>query len=111
MFCLGRLFEFRSVDLDVYSLVNEGKLFTGYQMWRSGKKDEAHRLLQGAVDPYASYYKGLIYKESAEVELRKATNIYESRSTANVLLNKARDSLYVTPDRLRDRESVWRGRG
>lgn len=37
----------------------------------------------------------------AEEELRKGATVYESRSAANVLLNRSRDSFYMTLDRLR----------
>nr|CAG4642549.1 EOG090X078K [Evadne anonyx] len=97
----GRLFEFRSGDVEMDVLFNEAKLFTGYHMWRAGRKEEAQRTLHTSTDPYASYYHGLILKELAEEELRKGVSLYESRSAANMLLNKAKDSLYVTLDRLR----------
>ena len=70
-------------------------------MWRAGRKEEAQRVLHTSTDPYASYYHGLILKELAEEELHKGINVYESRSAANILLNKSKDSLYVTLDRLR----------
>lgn len=37
----------------------------------------------------------------AEEELRKGATMYESRSAANILLNKSRDAFYITLDRLR----------
>ena len=70
-------------------------------MWRSGRREEAQRLLQAIIDPYASYYQGLLFKEMAEEELRKGATVYESRSAANVLLNKSKDAFYITLDRLR----------
>ncbi len=70
-------------------------------MWRSGRREEALRLLQAISDPFASYYQGLLFKEMAEEELRKGATMYESRSAANVLLNKSRDAFYITLDRLR----------
>lgn len=97
----GRLFEFRSTDCDLDDLIREGKLYSGYQMWRAGRREEAQRLLQTITDPYASYYQGLLFKEMAEEELCKGATVFESRSAANVLLNKSRDSLYITLDRLR----------
>ena len=95
----GRLFDFRSVDLDVDVLSSEARLYTGYHAWRSGRKEDAQRLLQATSDPYSSYYQALIFKESAEEEQRLGT--FESRSAANVLLNRCRDALYLTLDRLR----------
>ncbi len=83
------------------SLIQEAKLYTGYQTWRLGRREEALRLLQSIVDPFASYYQGLLFKEMAEEELRKGATVYESRSAANVLLNKSRDAFYLTLDRLR----------
>lgn len=98
---LGRLFEFRSTDADIDGLIQEARLFTGYQLWRSGRREEAQRLLQAIQDPFASYYQGLLFKEMADEELRKGATMYESRSAANVLLNKSRDAFYITLDRLR----------
>ena len=95
------MFEFRSTDRDIDDFVQEAKLFTGYQLWRAGRHEEAQRLLQSVSDPYASYYQGLLFKEMAEEELRKGATMYESRSAANVLLNKSRDAFYITLDRLR----------
>lgn len=97
----GRLFEYRTTDVDIDELITEAKLFTGYQLWRSGRREEAQRLLQSISDPYASYYQGLLFKEMAEEELRKGVTVYESRSAANVLLHKSRDAFYITLDRLR----------
>ena len=97
----GRLFEFRSTDADIDGLLQEAKLFTGYQLWRSGRREEAQRLLQTISDPFSSYYQGLLFKEMAEEEMRKGATKYESRSAANILLNKSRDALYITLDRLR----------
>lgn len=37
----------------------------------------------------------------AEEELRKGATVYESRSAANILLNKSKDALFITLDRLR----------
>lgn len=75
-------------------------------MWRAGRKEEAQRVLNTSTDPYASYYHGLILKELAEEELRKDVGVYESRSAANLLLNKSKDSLFVTLDRLRSPKIV-----
>ena len=83
------------------TLFQEAKLFTGYHLWRSGRRADGNRELQSITDPYASYYQGLLFKEMAEEELRKGATVYESRSAANVLLNKSRDSFYITLDRLR----------
>ena len=83
------------------AIIKEAKLFTGYHLWRSGRREEGNRELQSISDPYASYYQGLLFKEMADEELRKGATVYESRSAANVLLNKSRDAFYLTLDRLR----------
>lgn len=82
-------------------LAQEAKLFAGFQAWRNGRREEAQRLFQSVTDPFASYYQGLLYEEMAEEELRKGGSVYESRSAANILLNKAKDAFFKTLDRLR----------
>lgn len=93
------MFDFRTSDMDLEAALVEGRIYLGYQAWRAGRKEEAQKLLSQVNDPYASYFEGLIFKELAEEELRRQG--FEYRASANVLLNKSRDALYATQDRLR----------
>ncbi|XP_076059811.1 E3 SUMO-protein ligase RanBP2-like isoform X2 [Oratosquilla oratoria] len=82
----------------------EGKYFSALRLVSANKKQEAIQALGEVKSPEASFQRAMLYKDQAE-ELLKDGSVEalssEMRGQYNILLTQARDTLYLTLDRLR----------
>ncbi|XP_048524432.1 E3 SUMO-protein ligase RanBP2 isoform X2 [Dendroctonus ponderosae] len=103
-----RLFELKSnKDLtqdEIAAYIEKAKLFIGLQHMKKKEYEEALHVFDGLKDPYASFYQAQVYKHMADSKTNhsKENVTSEMRSQNIIFLSKARDSLYLTLDRLRD---------
>lgn len=99
-----RLFAYKTKEMtlrDVNIYIDSGKLFIASQLMKQKEHEKALKLLEQLKDPYATYYQANIYKAIAE-EQESENMTTQMRTQYLILLTKARDSLYLTLDRLRD---------
>ncbi|XP_069959256.1 E3 SUMO-protein ligase RanBP2 isoform X4 [Cherax quadricarinatus] len=85
-------------------LEEEGKYFLAMRLVHSGKQQEAIQALGELKSPEASFQRAMLYKERANAMLTEGnleSLTSEIRSQHTILLTQARDTLYLTLDRLR----------
>lgn len=102
-----RLFQYETKEMtmkEILTRIDCGKLFIATQLMKQKEHEKALQLLEHLKDPYASYYQANIYKAMAEEQLNQNKNNLtpQMQNQYIILLTKARDSLYLTLDRLRD---------
>lgn len=103
----NRLFAPPSIELSEEQRVKieeEGKFFRAMRLIGSGKTQEAIQALADLKSPEASFHRANLYKKQSE-DLLGGSNFEsvspEVRSQYTILLTQARDTLYLTLDRLR----------
>lgn len=102
-----RWFEYKGKDMtptEVVINIEEGKLFSAVQLMKKKEHERALDLLSSLKSPYASYYQAQTYKLLADEQMshNKENVTSEMRSQHIIMLSKARDSFYLTLDRLRE---------
>ncbi|XP_066979899.1 E3 SUMO-protein ligase RanBP2 isoform X2 [Macrobrachium rosenbergii] len=103
----NRLFVVQSESLspsEIEKVQEEGKYFLAMRLVHAGKKQEAIQALGNLKSPDASYERAMLYKEQAQGLLTEScaeSLTPEMRSQYTSLLRQARDTLYLTLDRLR----------
>lgn len=102
-----RWFEYKGKDMtptEVTINIEEGKLFSAVQLMKKKEHEHALELLSSLKSPYASYYQAQTYKLLADEQMshNKENVTSEMRSQHIIMLSKARDSFYLTLDRLRE---------
>ncbi|CAL4133606.1 unnamed protein product, partial [Meganyctiphanes norvegica] len=103
----NRLFAPPSIELSEEQrakVEEEGKFFRAMRLIGSGKSQEAIQALADLKSPEASFHRAKLYKKQSEEVLGGSS--FESvssevRSRYTILLTQARDTLYLTLDRLR----------
>ncbi|KAK4319922.1 hypothetical protein Pmani_009183 [Petrolisthes manimaculis] len=78
----------------------EGKFFLATRLVQAGRQQEAIQALAELKRPEASFQRAMLYKEQAQAVLSDSSGD-GSRSQQITLLTQARDTLYLTLDRLR----------
>lgn len=102
-----RMFEYKSKEMslnEIYAHIHSAKLFLATQLMKQKEHEKVLHMLEHLKDPYASFYQAQIYKSMAEdyILQNKDHVTLEMQNHHVILLNKAKDSLYLTLDRLRE---------
>lgn len=102
----NKLFDFQGKELSNLELTNaleEGRLILAQKLLRDKLYEQAIDALQPLKCPEASYLQGEIYKKLGDDLLEQSNlNINSSIQTQHIaILNKAKNSYYLTLDRLR----------
>ncbi|XP_042203503.1 ranBP2-like and GRIP domain-containing protein 3 isoform X1 [Homarus americanus] len=101
------LFVVQYVNLtseEVAKIEMEGKYFLAMRLVHAGKQQEAIQALGELKSPEASFQRALLYKEQGQALLGEGnveSVTSEKRSQHTTLLTQARDTFYLTLDRLR----------
>ncbi|KAK7072855.1 hypothetical protein SK128_020456 [Halocaridina rubra] len=89
---------------EIEKVQEEGKYFVAMRLAHAGRKQEAIQALGNLKSPESSYERAMLYKEQAQALLlgsNEESITAELRSQYTSLLRQARDTLYLTLDRLR----------
>ncbi|CAG9857681.1 unnamed protein product [Phyllotreta striolata] len=97
----NRLFAYKSdlTSQEARSMINKGKLFLAVRTFEKNRLEQALAMLKELKDPYASYHQYEIYKKMSDANA--------NANTKTSLLTLARDSLYLTLDRLREQPYTY----
>ncbi|XP_039296203.1 E3 SUMO-protein ligase RanBP2 isoform X2 [Nilaparvata lugens] len=109
---VSRLFDYQREEVDsttLATLIEEGNLFVARQLMANEEYEEAVEAFKSLRSPYASYHTAEVYLKLASdaatadsvlsLHTSESGNI-DNRAKQTALLEKARDALYVTRDRL-----------
>lgn len=102
-----RMFEYKTKEMpqnEIYAHIDSAKLFLATQLLKQKEYEKALPMLEHLKDPFASYYQAQVYKNMAEdyMHQNKDHITVEMQNQYIIFLNKAKDSLYLTLDRLRE---------
>ncbi|XP_074658273.1 E3 SUMO-protein ligase RanBP2-like [Tubulanus polymorphus] len=85
--------------------IQHGRLFLAMDAMHAGKFEQAIKAFADIALPEAAFHQAQLYERLAEIELNSGALSDSRRQVCLALLTKARDSLYLTLDRIRSQKN------